>query len=121
MLTEISEKVVIVVKVVDGRNIIIKTGENSEDQEFIYAHEFKIKTFKNNFSLSMKTICVSKISDSRGGKNIRIAVDKNPFLKKIDLAGDSVGPGEIHILIGPDLQWYLCYISKILGSRFNWH
>lgn len=61
----------------------------------------------------MKILCVPRISNSRVGKSISTAVDKSPFLKKIYLPDDSVSSGKTDILIGPDLHWYLCYVSKI--------
>ena len=95
-------------------------------KKYIYEYEFKIKTLKNNFSLSMKALCVPKITDTMNGRYLDIAIQQNSFLKEQDLADDGIGSGEIDVLIGADLYWvFLMEMSRkmiaqaYLSSRRN--
>ena len=78
----ISEKAVeaLSLKEIHGGNVSINTLGN-KDEKFIYEYEFKIKTLKNNFSLSMKALCVPKITDTMNGRYLDIAIQQNSFLK----------------------------------------
>ena len=106
---------------VGGGNITMKTlGENSEGQK-IYEimskeYEFKIKPMRSDFSLSMKALCVSRISELIGGKSISVTVDKNLFLKEIGLADNVVGSGQRNVLIGADLHWFL--VNGIIRKKW---
>ena len=97
----IFEKVVeaLSLKEIDGGNVSINTLGN-KDKKYIYEYEFKIKTLKNNFSLSMKALCVPKITDTMNGRYLDIAIQQNSFLKELDLADGGVGSGEIDVLLG---------------------
>ena len=84
----VTEKVVktLSLKPVDGRNITIKTlGNENSDKKFIYEYELKIKTLRHNFSLFMKALGLSNISDSINGQCIDVSVRENSFLRDLEL------------------------------------
>ena len=71
---------------------------------------------RSDFSLSMKALYVSRISDLIGGKSISVTVDKNLFLKEIGLADNVVGSGQRNVLIGADLHWFL--VNGIIRKKW---
>ena len=77
----------------------------------------------------MKALCVPKVSDSMNGKYLDIAIKQKSFLKELDFADDSVGSGEIDVLIGADLYWFFVDGNAkkndssslaALSSKFGW-